>query len=115
MRITKGAIVRGVAVALLSLPSLSAGAMPQTFAGVISDSECGSDHNTMRMGDPDAACVKACIDAHGASYVLAVGARVYELSDQRQPQALAGRAVSVVGTLDAAGKTIQVESIKARQ
>jgi hypothetical protein len=86
----------------------------QSFSGVISDSECDAgSHAQMRMGSDDAECTKACVDAHGASYVLWDGTRAYLLSDQRAPQAHAGRRVVVIGTLDAATRTIAVESITA--
>ena len=38
---------------------------------------------------------------------------VYQLDDQMKPVAFAGAKVSVTGTLDAATKTINVDSIKA--
>lgn len=102
-------------LALLSFMTIRPAAAAQTFNGIVSDSECGNDHNQMRMGDPDSACVKACIEAHGASYVLVVGSRVYALSDQRKSAPFAGQKVTVAGSLDASGKTIQIDSITARQ
>ena len=65
----------------------------------------------MRMGPTDAECTTACVMAHGATYVLFDGKDVYSLSDQKAPEAFAGQKVTVVGTLDAATKTIRVESI----
>jgi hypothetical protein len=85
-----------------------------TFTGTITDSECDSaDHSRMRMGPTDAECTVACVGAHGATYVLYDGKNVYALSDQQRPEAFAARKVTVVGTLDARTKTIQVESITA--
>jgi Protein of unknown function (DUF5818) len=99
---------------LLALASLSAAQGRQTFTGTITDSECDhADHSQMQMGSTDAECVKACIDAHGASYVLYDGRTVYKLSDQEKPEAFAGRRVRVGGTLDAATGTIHVDSIAA--
>jgi hypothetical protein len=63
------------------------------------------------MGPTDAECVKACIAAHGASYVLLDGKNVYELSDQQTPEKFAAQKVTVVGTLDAKTKAIKVQSI----
>ena len=84
----------------------------QTFTGVITDSECGSaGHALMRMGPTDAECTYACIQAHGASYVLLAGKTVYNLSDQKLPEKFAGAKVKVVGTLDTTTKTIVVKSI----
>ena len=67
----------------------------------------------MRMGPTDAECTLACVDVHGASYVLYDGKTAYMLSDQRTPEKFAGQKVKVVGTLEAKTKTIQVDSISA--
>jgi len=114
-RLTRGAVLGALGLALLSSSATQSTAAAQTFDGVISDSECNNDHNQMRMGDPDSACVNACIESHGASYVLVVGSRTYALSDQRKPQPFAGQKVTVVGTADATGKRIDIDSIAARQ
>jgi hypothetical protein len=66
----------------------------------------------MRMGPTDSECTVACIDAHGALYVLYDGKELYSLSDQRTPEKFAGKKVTVTGTLDPNTKTIQVSSIK---
>ena len=103
-------------LSLLIVVALSAGQRTQTFTGVITDSECGAaGHSHMQMGPTDAECTRACIAAHGASYVLYDGKDVYTLSDQQTPDAFAGQKVRVVGTLDARTKTIQVESITAAE
>lgn len=84
----------------------------QRFTGVITDSMCATgDHSAMQMGSNDAECTIACIDAHGASYVLYDGHDAYVLSDQNTPEKFAGKKVVVTGTLDAANKTIDVETI----
>lgn len=67
----------------------------------------------MRMGPTDAECTKACVDVHGASYVLYDGKQAYTLSDQKAPEKFAGKKVTVSGTLNAKTKTIQVDSIVA--
>jgi hypothetical protein len=108
-----GRAKRVLTLSLLALASMSASAAPQTFVGTVADSECGTSHDNMRMGPDDAGCTKACIDAHGASLILHDGTRVYALSDQRASQAFAGKRVKVIGTLDASGKSIQVDSITA--
>ena len=101
-----------LASALLAVAALSSAQEKQTFTGVIADSECGgAGHSHMRMGPTDAECTKACIDAHGALYVLEDGKTVYTLSDQQTPEKFAGQKVNVVGTLDPKTKTIKVESI----
>jgi hypothetical protein len=106
-------ILNLLAVAVASA-SLFAQGPKQAFAGVITDSMCANgDHSQMQMGPTDAACTLACIDVHGASYVLYDGKNAYTLSDQRTPEKFAGQKVKVMGTLDAKSKTIQVDSITA--
>ena len=101
-------------VCLLAFAVLSAPQGKQTFTGTITDDECDrADHSRMRMGPTDAACVRACISAHSASYVLYDGKDAYTLSDQEAPEKFAGQRVTVVGTLDAKTRTIQVDSIAA--
>jgi hypothetical protein len=66
----------------------------------------------MRMGPSDAACTLACVDAHGAMFVLYDGKNsTYTLSDQTTARKFAGQKVNVVGTLDASTNVIQVVSI----
>ena len=104
-----------LSVVALALTALSAGQSKQTFTGVITDSECSTaDHSHMRMGSNDAECTLACVDAHGASYVLYDGKTTYTLSDQKTPEQFAGKKVTVTGTLDAKTRTITVESINPR-
>jgi hypothetical protein len=67
----------------------------------------------MKMGPTDAECTVACHMEHGAPYVLYDGKEVYTLSDQTTPEKFAAKKVTVVGTLDAKTKTIQVASINA--
>jgi hypothetical protein len=106
--------VKPVIVASFVLVLVSAGQGKQTFTGVITDDMCPlGDHSRMQMGPTDAECAKACINAHGASYVLYDGKSAYVLSDQKTPEQFAAQNVRVVGTLNAATMTIQVESIAA--
>jgi len=101
-------------LALLAVAAQSAAPAKQTFTGTVTDDMCAlAGHARMQMGPTDAACTIACIDSHGASYVLADGKNVYTLSDQKTPEKFAGQKVRVVGTLDARKKTIEVESIAA--
>jgi len=99
---------------LILIAGLSSAQGKRTFVGAITDGMCAAaDHSKMRMGSNDAECTIACVDAHGAAYVLYDGKDVYTLSDQKTPEKFAGRKVSVVGTLNAGTKAIQVESITA--
>ena len=76
---------------LLIAAALAAPQGKQTFTGVITDSMCATgDHSRMRMGDTDAQCTVACVEAHGATYVLYDGKESYELSDQKTPEKVAG-------------------------
>jgi len=102
---------RVFAAALLAAVTLGAGGADQTFIGVISDSVCALSHGSMRMGPTDAECAQACVEEHDATFVLVDEKSVYKLSDQRAPKPFAGKKVKVVGTLDAATKTITVTSI----
>jgi hypothetical protein len=106
------ALVLGVAALSAAPGTTSTAADTAEFRGVITDDNCDNgDHSRMKMGDTDAECTVACINAHGASYVLFDGKTAYTLSDQKSPERFAGKKVRVVGTLDAKGKTIQVSSI----
>ena len=101
-------------VSILAVAALSAAPGKQTFTGTITDNMCGNaGHSRMRMGPTDAECTMACIDAHGATYVLYDGRNTYTLSDPQLPGQFAGHRVKVVGTLDAKTRTILVESITA--
>ena len=99
---------------LLVFAVLAQSAGTQTFTGTITDNECAdTNHGLMRMGDTDPECVQACIDDHGATYLLYDGKVSYQLSDQKAPAAFAGKKVTVTGTLDQNKKTIRVQSIVA--
>jgi hypothetical protein len=97
-----------------AISALGAADPPRTFTGTITDSECADAyHGRMRMGDTDAECVRACVDVHGATFVLYDGLSTYDLTDQKAASAFAGQRVTVSGTLDAKRKTITVDTIAA--
>ena len=101
-------------LSLLAGAALFAAQSKQTFTGAITDDECSrADHSRMRMGSTDAQCAIACVEVHGGQFVLYDGMEVYPLSDQQAAEKFAGQQVTVVGTLDAQSKTIQVDSITA--
>ncbi|SRR5579883_3514520 len=107
------ALVGILGLALLAAASFAA-PPGQTFVGTITDDMCpNADHSKMQMGTTDADCTRACVDAHGASYVLYDGKKTFELSDQKTPDQFAGKKVKVVGTLDPKSNLIHVESITA--
>jgi hypothetical protein len=99
---------------LLIIAALAAAPGKRKFTGTITDSMCGmADHSRMKMGDTAGECTIACVQAHGALYVLYDGKQVYTLSDQETPEKFAGKKVTVTGTLDAKSGKIQVDSITA--
>jgi hypothetical protein len=81
-----------------------------TFTGTITDSMCGKDHSSMKMGT-DAKCTIACVKA-GAKYALYDGKKPYTLSDQTAPEKFAGQRVTVTGSVDKSG-ALQVTKIEA--
>src|SRR4029079_3845257 len=92
-------LVSRAVIFITALASLSAAPAPpkSTLVGVITDDMCASSgHAAMRMGPTDAECTKACVAAHGASYVLLDGKQIYTLSDQKLPEKFAGQKVKVV-------------------
>lgn len=107
-----GTVVAGVW--LVAAPGPAASQTKQTIVGTITDDMCATaDHSKMRMGSNDAECAKACVDAHGAAYVVYDGKVAYGLSDQKTAATLVAKRVRVVGTVDAKTKKIAVESIRA--
>ena len=106
--------MKSLSLTLFLIAAVAAAQSKQKFAGTVTDSMCPTgDHSRMRMGSTDAECTIACINAHGAMYVLYDGKEAYTLSDQKTPEKFAGKKVTVTGTLDAKSKTIQVDSITA--
>jgi hypothetical protein len=83
-------------------------AAPQTFVGSIGDSMCGAKH---MMGGSAKDCTLECVKG-GAKYILiGPNGKIYQLSDQKKPEAFAGAKVKVTGTLK--GDSITVASIEA--
>src|SRR5437667_436974 len=69
---------RNALASLLSIATLAAAPVGQTFTGTITDEMCASaGHASMRMGPTDAACTKACGLEHDAAYVLVAGHHVF--------------------------------------
>jgi len=99
---------------MLVIAALAAGQGKRKFTGTITDSMCAqADHSGMRMGPTDAECTLACVDIHGAAYVLYDGKQAWTLSDQKTPEKFAGKKVTVTGTADVKAMMIQVDSITA--
>ena len=112
MRFVTSAVVRSTFVVTILATMAIAAPQKQTLTGTITDSMCPkADHSQMRMGPSDAACTLACVDAHGAMFVLYDANNTYTLSDQTTARKFAGQKVRVSGLVDASTKMIQVESI----
>jgi hypothetical protein len=108
--------MKAVLLALVVATGLSAApaGAPRTFTGVITDDMCAAHgHDHMRMGPTDAECTRACVNIHGAAYVLLSGKTIYDLTDQKAPDRFAGQKVRVTGVLEAKTMTIRVQSIAA--
>jgi hypothetical protein len=84
MRGLTSTVIRSSFVVTILAKMAIAAPQKQTFTGTITDSICTkADHSQMRMGPSDAACTLACVDAHGAMFVLYDGNNsAYILSDQ---------------------------------
>jgi hypothetical protein len=95
-------------LALAITVSLNA-ASPQTFTGVITDTQCGSMH--AMKGHSDADCAKMCVKGSG-QYALFDGQRVLKLSDQQTPAKFAAQKVKVTGVYNEKSETIKVASIE---
>jgi hypothetical protein len=104
--------MKALVFGLLVVSALPAAQAKRQFTGTITDNMCPKgDHKYMRMGPTDGECTIACVDAHGALYVLYDGKETYTLSDQKTPEKFAGQKVTVTGSLDAKTTTIKVDSI----
>ena len=85
-----------------------------TFTGKITDTMCGARHGMVK-GQPDDACIRACVKGTSSQFALYDGQTVMRLSDQKTPAKFAGQSVKVTGTYDEKTKTIKVSSIEATQ
>ncbi len=75
--------MRWIILGLFAVSTAGAG-QTATFAGAIIDADCArGGHASMRMGETDAECAKACVLTHDSAYLLDDGANVYRLSDQK--------------------------------
>ena len=92
----------------LSLSLATAGAMAQSFKGVVSDAMCAQ--NPAKASSPShAACAQKCIKS-GSPAVLIVGSKVYKVSNPDKLDPFAGKMVTVDGTLT--DGTLTVKSVK---
>ena len=90
---------------------LGAGASPETFTGVITDTMCGAKHGMLK-GQPDDQCIKTCVKGP-YGYALFDGKNVLKLSDQKNSAKFAAQRVKVTGVYNVSTKTIKVDSIES--
>lgn len=100
-------------VLVLAAAATPAASRPALFSGIVSDSECGLSHDTMRKNHAiatDEACVRFCVDRLKQELVLAdhTTGEVYQLDGQKRARRWANRLVRVLGTLDPESGTIRV-------
>lgn len=93
----------------------------RSFTGEIMDSQCaGMGSHARMMAGMDAKdakdCTQKCVHQMAGKYTLfdPAAKTAYQLDNQEKAAAFAGRKVSVKGTLDAATKTIRVETIEGQ-
>jgi hypothetical protein len=101
--------------AVFAAAAMAFAAGSQTFTGIITDDMCANgDHKDMKAAS-DAKCVVDCVKGMNGKYVLydTKAKKSYVLSDQKTPEKFAAKKVTVVGTLDEAGKNLKVDSIAA--
>ena len=104
--------MKSLVLAFVLLTALEPVQRPQTFTGTITDSMCpAGNHSQMRMGPTSAECTIACVNAHGATFVLYDGKTMLGLSDQKSAEKFAGKKVKVTGTLDEKTKVVKVQSM----
>lgn len=80
------------------------------IAGVITDSRCGITHKVVQQ---TAACVRSCVKASGAKYVLNDGAHNFVLTDQQIGEKFAAQQVVATGFQDEITGSLQLRSIRA--
>ena len=81
-----------------------------SIAGVITDSQCGISHKAVQQ---TAECVRSCVKATGAKYVLNDGTHNFVLTDQQTAEKLAAQRVVATGYLDEITGDLQLRSIHA--
>ena len=99
------------AILLFLSAALIGAGQEQTFIGVITDSMCGANHQTMKIA-PDSKCARECVKSgQGVKFALNDGRNTYKLSDQATPAQFPGQKVKVTGILFQKTSIIQVSRI----
>ena len=79
-----------------------------SVAGVITDSQCGISH---KLAQKTPECVRSCVKATGAKYVLNDGTHNFVLTDQQAAEQFAAQRVIATGFLDEITGDLQLRSI----
>ncbi len=108
-------IITIVIALLLVAAAVTFGSSEQTWTGEISDGLCRAEHLPLSEGDPvlpSPECVKVCHRA-GYKYVFVVDEKVYEISNQDNPDLtkFAGHSARITGELK--GESITVSKVDA--
>ena len=89
----------------LAVPGFAAGA---EWTGFITDSHCGPK---MASKDHSPDCVEKCVKSGSKVHLVdETDKKMYDLDDAAKVTALAGKRITIKGTLDSATNTIKVES-----
>ncbi len=84
----------------------------QTFAGIVTDTQCAGRHASL-SGDAIRQCIRKCVlVGDHVRYAVHDGNHLYVLSDQRAAEALAARQVKVTGFIDRRTNVLHVRSIR---
>lgn len=81
-----------------------------SIAGVITDSQCGISHKIVQK---TAECVRSCVRATGAKYVLNDGTHSFVLTDQQTAERFAAQKVVATGLVDEITGDLKLHSIQA--
>lgn len=113
--------MKKVAVAAVFCAAALLLSQSRSFSGEIMDSQCAGmrSHAKMMQGldlKTTKDCTQKCVKELGGKYTLydPSSSTVYQLDSQDKAAGFAGQKVNVKGSLDAATKTIHVESIEGR-
>ncbi len=96
-------------LAILALAAVAA-AQAGSWTGVVTDTTCGEKD----AKEDGAKCATKCVKEHGAHWALwdPKAKQLYELVNAKDAEAMAGKAVTVKGTLNASDKKIDVTSME---
>ena len=97
-------------VAVLSLAALPLAAAPTTseWTGYLTDTHCGKKMASKEHSD---ACIEKCVKSGSKVHIVAESdEKMYELDDASKVKGMAGKRITVKGTLDAEKNQIKVDS-----